>query len=382
MNYTDEQLMVRDMARQFAADKLAPFAAEWDQKCEFPRAAIREMGELGLMGMVVPEAFNGAETDSIAYAMALEEIASGDGACSTIMSVHNSVGCLPVYRFGTEQQKQKWLPRLATGELLGSFCLTEPQAGSDASALKTTARLITTDSGTAYQLDGVKQFITSGKNADLAIVFAVTDSNAGKKGISAFIVPTNTPGYEVASVEKKMGQRASDTCQIILNECVVPADHLLGDEGQGYRIALSNLEGGRIGIAAQAVGMAKAAYKHALHYAQEREAFGKPIYAQQAVAFRLADMATQIDAARLLVHRAAALRDEGKPCLTEASMAKLFASEMAEKVCSHAIQIHGGYGYLADFPVERIARDVRVCQIYEGTSDIQRLVIARSLPGR
>ena len=382
MNYTDEQLMVRDMARQFAADKLAPFAAEWDQKCEFPRAAIREMGELGLMGMVVPESFNGAETDSIAYAMALEEIASGDGACSTIMSVHNSVGCLPVYRFGTEQQKQKWLPRLATGELLGSFCLTEPQAGSDASALKTTARLITTDSGTAYQLDGVKQFITSGKNADLAIVFAVTDSNAGKKGISAFIVPTNTPGYEVASVEKKMGQRASDTCQIILNECVVPADHLLGDEGQGYRIALSNLEGGRIGIAAQAVGMAKAAYKHALHYAQEREAFGKPIYAQQAVAFRLADMATQIDAARLLVHRAAALRDEGKPCLTEASMAKLFASEMAEKVCSHAIQIHGGYGYLADFPVERIARDVRVCQIYEGTSDIQRLVIARSLPGR
>lgn len=382
MNYTDEQLMVRDMARQFAADKLAPFAAEWDQKCEFPKAAIREMGELGLMGMVVPESFNGAETDSIAYAMALEEIASGDGACSTIMSVHNSVGCLPVYRFGTEQQKQKWLPRLATGELLGSFCLTEPQAGSDASALKTTARLITTDSGPAYQLDGVKQFITSGKNADLAIVFAVTDSDAGKKGISAFIVPTNTPGYEVASVEKKMGQRASDTCQIILNECVVPADHLLGDEGQGYRIALSNLEGGRIGIAAQAVGMAKAAYKHALHYAQEREAFGKPIYAQQAVAFRLADMATQIDAARLLVHRAAALRDEGKPCLTEASMAKLFASEMAEKVCSHAIQIHGGYGYLADFPVERIARDVRVCQIYEGTSDIQRLVIARSLPGR
>lgn len=382
MNYTEEQLMVRDMARQFATDKLAPNAAQWDQNCEFPAGAIKEMGELGLMGMVVPETYNGAETDSIAYAMALEEIAAGDGACSTIMSVHNSVGCLPVYRFGTEQQKQHWLPRLATGELLGAFCLTEPQAGSDASALKTTAKPVNTDSGPAYQLDGVKQFITSGKNADIAIVFAVTDGDAGKKGISAFVVPTNTPGYEVVSVEKKMGQRASDTCQISFSNCVVPADHLLGDEGQGYRIALSNLEGGRIGIAAQSVGMARAAYEHALHYAQEREAFGKPIYAQQAIAFKLADMATQLDAARLLVHRAAALRDEGKPCLTEASMAKLFASEMAERICSDAIQIHGGYGYLSDFPVERIARDVRVCQIYEGTSDIQRLVIARSLPGR
>jgi len=382
MNYTEEQLMVRDMARQFATDKLAPNAARWDQNCEFPTDAIKEMGELGLMGMVVPETYNGAETDSIAYAMALEEIAAGDGACSTIMSVHNSVGCLPVYRFGTEQQKQQWLPRLATGELLGAFCLTEPQAGSDASALKTTAKPVNTDAGPAYQLDGVKQFITSGKNADIAIVFAVTDGDAGKKGISAFIVPTTTPGYEVASVEKKMGQRASDTCQINLSNCVVPADHLLGEEGQGYRIALSNLEGGRIGIAAQSVGMARSAYEHALHYAQEREAFGKAIYAQQAISFKLADMATQLDAARLLVHRAAALRDEGKPCLTEASMAKLFASEMAERICSDAIQIHGGYGYLSDFPVERIARDVRVCQIYEGTSDIQRLVIARSLPAR
>lgn len=382
MKYTDEQLMVRDMARQFASDKLAPNAARWDQDCEFPSDAIREMGELGLMGMVVPEAFQGAETDSIAYAMALEEIAAGDGACSTIMSVHNSVGCLPIYRFGNDQQKDQWLPKLATGQMLGAFCLTEPQAGSDAAALKTTAKLIDTDNGPHYQLNGVKQFITSGKNADLAIVFAVTDPAAKKKGISAFIVPTSTPGYEVASVEKKMGQRASDTCQIIFNDCLIPASNLLGEEGQGYRIALSNLEGGRIGIAAQSVGMARSAYEHALYYAQEREAFGKPIFAQQAIAFKLADMATQIDAARLLVHRAASLRDDGEPCLTEASMAKLFASEMAEKVCSDAIQIHGGYGYLTDFPVERIARDVRVCQIYEGTSDIQRLVIGRSLASR
>ena len=282
---------------------------------------------------------------------------------------------MPVYKFGTDAQKDKWLPKLATGQLLGAFCLTEPQAGSDAAALTTRAEL----DGDSYRINGVKQFITSGKNADIAIVFAVTNKEAGKRGISAFIVPTDTKGYEVASVESKMGQRASDTCQIIFNDCTVPVDHLLGEEGQGYRIALGNLEGGRIGIAAQAVGMARAAYEHALHYAQERQAFGAPIISQQAVAFKLADMATSIDAARLLVHRAAQLREDGLPCLTEASMAKLFASEMAERVCSDAIQIHGGYGYLADFPVERIARDVRVCQIYEGTSDIQRLVISRSL---
>lgn len=378
MIYTEEQLMVRDMARQFANEKLAPYAAQWDRDITFPADAIREMGDLGLMGMVVPEAYQGSATDSVSYAMALEEIATGDGACSTIMSVHNSVACLPIYRFGSDRQKDQWLPQLATGQLLGAFCLTEPQAGSDASALATKAER-TAD---GYRLNGVKQFITSGKNADLAIVFAVTDPDAGKKGISAFIVPTDTEGYQVSSVEHKMGQRASDTCQIIFENCVVPEDNLLGDEGQGYRIALSNLEGGRIGIAAQSVGMAKAAYEHALAYAQERTAFGKPLMQQQAVAFKLADMATQIDAARLLVHRAAILRDAEQPCLTEASMAKLFASEMAEKVCSDAIQIHGGYGYLQDFPVERIARDVRVCQIYEGTSDIQRLVISRSLPGR
>ena len=377
--YTEEQKMVRDMAHQFATDKLTPHAADWDRNSIFPKQAIREMGELGLMGMVVPESYGGSETDSVAYAMALEEIAAGDGACSTIMSVHNSVACLPILRFGTDEQRQHWLPDLATGTKLGAFCLTEPQAGSDASAIAASAELIHTDNGAAYQLNGVKQFITSGSTADVAIVFAVTDRAAGKKGISAFIVPTDNPGYQVASVETKMGQRASDTCQILLDNCVVPADHLLGQPGEGYRIALSNLEGGRIGIAAQAVGMARAAYEHAVAYAQERQAFGKALVAQQAVAFKLADMATQIDAARLLVHRAAMLRDQGEPCLKEASMAKLFSSEMAEKVCSDAIQIHGGYGYLNDYPVERIARDVRVCQIYEGTSDIQRLVISRSL---
>ena len=282
---------------------------------------------------------------------------------------------MPVYKFGTEKQKDQYLPSLATGKMLGAFCLTEPQAGSDASALTTRAEK--TDSG--YRLNGVKQFITSGKHADLAIVFAVTDPGAGKRGISAFIVPTSSDGYHVASVERKMGQRASDTCQINFDNCEVSDDHLLGEEGQGYSIALGNLEGGRIGIAAQAVGMARAAYEHALAYAQEREAFGGPIISQQAVAFKLADMATSIDAARLLVHRAAYLKEQEQPCLTEASMAKLFASEKAERICSDAIQIHGGYGYLADFPVERIARDVRVCQIYEGTSDIQRLVISRSL---
>jgi len=375
MIYTEEQTMVRDMAQQFAQDNLVPNAAQWDENAEFPADAIAAMGELGLMGMLVPEQYNGAESDHLAYAMALEEIAAGDGACSTIMSVHNSVGCMPIYKFGNDAQKQEFLPKLAGGKMLGAFCLTEPQAGSDAAAITTRAEL----QGDNYILNGVKQFITSGKHADIAIVFAVTDPDAGKRGISAFIVPTSTEGYRVASTEKKMGQRASDTCQIVFENCKVPKQLRLGDEGQGYSIALSNLEGGRIGIAAQSVGMARAAYAHALNYAQDRQAFGAPIISQQAVAFKLADMATSIDAARLLVHRAAVLRDQQLPCLTEASMAKLFASEMAEKVCSDAIQIHGGYGYLTDYPVERIARDVRVCQIYEGTSDIQRLVISRAL---
>lgn len=375
MQYTEEQLMIRDMARDFAQEQLAPYAPEWDKNSTFPKDALQQMGELGMLGMIMPEEYDGAAADYISYSMALEEIAAGDGATSTIMSVHNSVGCMPIYKFGNDEQKQKYLPAMARGELLGAFCLTEPQAGSDAAALKCKA----VKDGDHYVLDGVKQFITSGANADIAIVFAVTDPSAGKKGISAFIVPTNTPGYVVASIEHKMGQKASDTAQIVFESCRVPAENLLGNEGDGYKIALSNLEGGRIGIASQCLGMARAAFEAARDYAKERIAFNKPIIHQQAISFMLADMATQLDAARLLVHRAALLRDQGKPCLSEASMAKLFASEMAEKVCSSAIQIHGGYGYLSDFPVERIYRDVRVCQIYEGTSEVQRLVIGRAI---
>jgi alkylation response protein AidB-like acyl-CoA dehydrogenase len=333
------------------------------------------MAGLGFMGMLVPESYDGAGADNLSYALALMEIAEGDGACSTIMSVHNSVGCMPLLRYGSEAQKERFLKPMARGEKLAAFCLTEPQAGSDASALKTKARR----DGNHYVLDGVKQFITSGRNADVAIVFAVTDPEKGKKGISAFIVPTDTPGYRVASTEKKLGQKASDTCQISLESCRLTPDLMLGEEGAGYRIALSNLEGGRIGIAAQSVGMARAAYRAALGYAKERQSFGSPIIEHQAVSFRLADMATQIHAAELMVMDTARLRDDGVPCLKEAAMAKLFASEMAERVCSDAIQIHGGYGYLNDFPVERIYRDVRVCQIYEGTSDIQRMVIGREI---
>ncbi|MND68811.1 Acyl-CoA dehydrogenase [compost metagenome] len=311
----------------------------------------------------------------LAYATAVEEIAAGDGSCSTIMSVHSSVGCVPILKFGTEEQKERFLPRLASGEWIGGFALTEPQAGSDASNLKTRARR----DGDHYVIDGAKQFITSGKNGQMIIVFAVTDPDAGKKGITAFIVPTDTPGYEVIRVEEKLGLHSSDTCQIAFNEMRIPADLRLGEEGEGYRIALANLEGGRIGIAAQSVGMAQASFEAALDYARERKAFGKAIFDHQAVAFRLADMATQIEAARQLVWHAAALREAGMPCLSEASMAKLFASEIVERVCSDAIQIHGGYGYMSDYPVERIYRDARICQIYEGTSDIQRLVIARNL---
>ena len=367
--------MIRDAARAFARERLAPNAAEWDSEARFPAEAVREMGELGFMGMLVPEDWGGAGVDHVAYALALAEIAAGDGSCSTIMSVHNSVGCMPVHKFGSPEQKERFLKPMAHGEMLGAFCLTEPQAGSDAAAIKTKAEKL----GNHYVLNGVKQFITSGQNAQVAIVFAVTDPEAGKKGISAFIVPTDTPGYRVASVEKKLGQKASDTCQIVFEDLKLTPDLLLGEEGQGYRIALSNLEGGRIGIAAQSLGMARAAYEAALDYAREREAFGTRIMGHQAVAFRLADMATRLHAAELMVLHAAALRDAGQPCLKEAAMAKLYASEMAEQVCSDAIQIHGGYGYLADFPVERIYRDVRVCQIYEGTSEIQRLVISRQI---
>ena len=372
---SETQALIRDAAREFAREKLAPNSAAWDREARFPAEAIAEMGRLGFMGMLVPEAHGGAGADHVAYALALEEIAAGDGACSTVMGVHNSVVCMPILKFGSEGQKERFLGDLARGDTLGCFCLTEPGAGSDASAIRTRARR----DGNHWVLEGTKQFITSGENADVAIVFAVTDPAKGKKGISAFIVPTDTPGWSVARLEHKLGQRASDTAQIRLDSLRLTPDLMLGEEGEGYRIALANLEGGRIGIAAQAVGMARAAYEAALAYARERESFGRKIIEHQAVAFRLADMATAIHGARLMVLDAAAKRDRGEPCLTEACMAKLQASEMAEKVCSDAIQIHGGYGYLADFPVERIWRDVRVCQIYEGTSDIQRIVISRAL---
>ena len=375
MLLTDEQRQIRDTLRAFARDELTPNAAAWDREHTFPRKALRALGELGALGIVVPEAWGGAGLDYVSLAVALEEIAAGDGATSTVVSVQNSVVCGPIAAFGSDAQKTRYLPQLARGEQLGCFCLTEPQTGSDASAIATRAER----RGDAYVLNGVKQFITSGANADVAIVFALTDKAAGKKGISAFIVDTRTPGFVVARIEEKLGQRASDTAQIVFENCEVPAANLLGREGDGYRIALANLEGGRIGIAAQAVGMARAALDAALAYARERHAFGKPIGEHQAVNFRLADMATKIDVARQMVWHAAALRDAGEPCLKEASMAKLFASEMAEQVASDAIQIHGGYGYVTDFPVERIYRDVRVCQIYEGTSDIQRLVIGRAL---
>ncbi|MHA7116506.1 acyl-CoA dehydrogenase [Pseudomonas promysalinigenes] len=375
MLVTDEQQQIADAVRAFAQERLKPFAEQWDKEHRFPKEAVAEMAELGLFGMLVPEQWGGSDTGYVAYAMALEEIAAGDGACSTIMSVHNSVGCVPILRFGSEQQKAQFLTPLASGAMLGAFALTEPQAGSDASSLKTRARL----EGDHYVLSGSKQFITSGQHAGVVIVFAVTDPAAGKRGISAFLVPTDSPGYQVARVEDKLGQHASDTCQIVFDNVRIPVANRLGEEGEGYKIALANLEGGRIGIASQAVGMARAAFEVARDYANERHSFGKRLIDHQAVAFRLADMATQVAVARQMVLHAAALRDAGQPALVQASMAKLFASEMAEKVCSDALQTLGGYGYLSDFPLERIYRDVRVCQIYEGTSDIQRMVIARNL---
>ena len=375
MTLTEEQRLLRDTARAFAQAELAPHAADWDREARFPKEAVAELGKLGFMGMLVPPEYGGAGADHVGYALALEEIASGDGSVSTILSVHNSVGCMPVLRYGSEEQKQRFLKPMAAGDMLACFCLTEPQAGSDAAAIETRARR----HGNRWVLNGTKQFITSGQSAQVAIVFAVTDPDAGRRGISAFIVPTGTAGYRVARLERKLGQRASDTAQLVFEDMELTPDLMLGAEGEGYRIALSNLEGGRIGIAAQALGMARAAYEAALAYAGERTSFGQKIIEHQAVAFRLADMATQLAAARGLVLDAASLRDAGAPCLKAAAMAKLFASEMAERVASDAIQIHGGYGYLADFPVERIYRDVRVCQIYEGTSDIQRLVIAREI---
>jgi len=375
MILNEAQKMVQDMLRDYSQTKLKPTAAERDKTAHFPAQELKELGALGALGMTISEEWGGAGMDYVSLVLALEEIAAGDGAISTIVSVQNSLPCGITQRYGTEQQKKQYLTKLATGEMLGCFCLTEPQAGSDASALECQA----VRDGDEWIINGTKQFITSGKYADVALVFAVTDKSAGKKGISCFLVPTKTSGYIVSRIEEKMGQHCSDTATIIFDDCRIPADHLLGREGDGYKIALSNLESGRIGIAAQCVGMARAALDAAVEYANERKAFGVEIVQHQAVAFRLADMATKIEAARQLILHAATLKDAGLPCLKEASMAKLFASEMAEKVCSDAIQIHGGYGYVSDFPVERIYRDVRVSQIYEGASDIQRLVIAREV---
>jgi alkylation response protein AidB-like acyl-CoA dehydrogenase len=375
MGLTEEQILIRDSVRGYVEKCIKPKAAEWDKTSYFPEKELKEMGELGLFGMLVPEDLGGSGTDYVSFALAIEEVAAGDGACSTILSVNNSVVCGSLLKFGSDFLKQEYLRPLASGEKLGCFCLTESQAGSDASALTTTAVF----DGEDYVLNGAKSFITSGKNAQVAIVFALTNPAAGKKGISAFVVPTDNAGYQVGTVEEKMGQHASDTAQVFLKDCRIPKSHLLGIEGEGYRIALMNLESGRIGIAAQCVGMARAAYEVALEYALERETFGKKIIVHQAVGFRLADMATQLEAAHLMVMQAATLRDKNQPCLKQASMAKLFASEAAEKICSNAIQILGGYGYLRDFPLERIYRDVRVSQIYEGTSDIQRIVIAREI---
>ena len=373
MRLTEEQILLRDTAREFARNELGPNAAEWAREARFPKEALTELGRLGFLGMLVPLEWGGAGADYTGYALVMEEIAAGDGAISTVLSV-NSLVCGAVLKYGSDEQKQRFLVPLGAGQI-AAFALTEAQAGSDAAALRTRARR----HGNRWVLSGAKQFISSGSTAELALIFAVTDPEAGRRGISAFLVPTDTPGYTVARLEKKLGQRASDTAQLVFEDLEVSPDQMLGQEGEGYRIALANLEVGRIGIAAQSVGMARAAYEAAVAYAKERETFGQKLIAHQAVAFRLADMATQLAAARALVLEAAAKRDAGEPALQAAAMAKLFASEMAEKVASDAIQIHGGYGYVEGFPVERIWRDVRVCQIYEGASDIQRMLIAREI---
>jgi alkylation response protein AidB-like acyl-CoA dehydrogenase len=374
MILTQDQEMIRDAVRAFAKEQLWPNAAQWDRERTFPREAHQGLAALGAYGICVPEEYGGAGLDYLTLALVLEEIAAGDGGTSTAISVTNCPVNAILMRYGSDAQKKKWLARLAQGELLGVFCLTEPHVGSDASALKTTRR-----EGDTYVINGVKQFITSGKNGHLAVVIAVTDKGAGKKGMSAFLVPTDTPGYIVSRLEEKIGQHSSDTAQITFENCRIPADNLIGEEGEGYKIALSALEGGRIGIAAQSVGMARSALDVAIEYAKERQSFGTAIFNHQAVSFRLAECATKLEAARQLIWHAASLRDANKPCLKEAAMAKLFASEVAEQICSAAIQTLGGYGYVNDFPAERIWRDVRVCQIYEGTSDVQKIIISRAL---
>lgn len=375
LELTEEQRMIRDLARDFARAEVAPNAQAWAKAGWIDDQSVAQMGELGLLGMIVPERWGGSYVDYVAYALAVEEISAGDGALGTLMSVHSSVGCAPILKYGTTEQQDLWLPALATGRAIGCFALTEPQAGSEAHNLRTRAVL---ENG-EWMINGAKQFVSNGKRAKIAIVFAVTDPELGKKGLSAFLVPTDNPGFCVDRLEKKMGLRASDTCAVTLNNCRIPAANLLGPRGKGLAIALSNLEGGRIGIGAQALGIARAAFETALGYARERVQFDKPIIEHQSVSNMLADMHTRLNAARLLILHAARLRSAELPCLSEASQAKLFASETAEYVCSRAIQIHGGYGYLEDYPVERYYRDARITQIYEGTSEIQRLLIAREL---
>jgi alkylation response protein AidB-like acyl-CoA dehydrogenase len=373
--YSDDQRMIRDSAREFAQSELAPHAGQWDKDGWIPDEVVTKLGELGMLGMIVPEELGGSFTDYTAYALALEEISAGCASTGAMMSVHSSVGCGPILKYGSDAQKQMYLPDLASGAKIGCFCLTEPQAGSEANKISTRAVL----KDGKWILNGSKQFVTNGKRAKVAIVFAVTDPELGKKGLSAFIVPTDSPGFLVTRKEEKLGIRASDTCAISLDNCTIPEDHLLGPRGKGLAIALSNLEGGRIGIAAQALGIARAAFEAALAYSQTRKQFDKAIIEHQSIGNMLADMHTRINAARLLIHHAARMRTEGLPCLTEASQAKLYASELAEWVCSKAIQIHGGYGYLEDYPVERHYRDARITQIYEGTSEIQRMLITRNL---
>jgi butyryl-CoA dehydrogenase len=378
MLLTPDQEMIRDAVRSFAQEQLWPHAARWDREHVFPQEAHQGLAALGCYGVCVPQEHGGAGLDYLSLALVLEEIAAGDGGTSTPVSVTNCPYNAILMRYGTPAQQRQWLAPAARGEMLGAFALTEPHAGSDAASLRTTA----VKQGDDYVLNGVKQFITSGQNGHAAIVIAVTDQGAGKRGMSAFIVPTHrlgNAGWRVARLEDKLGQHSSDTAQIVLDGCRVPAANLIGDEGEGYRIALSALEGGRIGIAAQSIGMARSALDVAIAYAKERESFGAPIFQHQAVGFRLAECATRLEAARQLVWHAAALRDAGRPCLKEAAMAKLFASETAEAVCSAAIQTLGGSGVVSDFPVERIYRDVRVCQIYEGTSDVQKIIIQRAL---
>jgi alkylation response protein AidB-like acyl-CoA dehydrogenase len=371
---TETQTAIRDAVRDFAQAEVRPRSARFEAAGGYPPELFRQLAQLGLMGMTAPEAYGGAGADYVSYALALMEIAAADGALSTIVSIQNSLIVSSLLKDGTVAQRDLFLPGLIDGTVIGAFALTEANAGSDAAAMQTRAEQV--DGG--YRLNGAKQFITSGRIAGLAIVYAVTNPGLGKRGITGFLVPTDRPGYAVDKVEHKLGQRASDTCAIHLDDLFIEDALRLGEEGAGYGIALSNLETGRIGIAAQSVGMAQAALDIAIDYSKDRESFGQSIIRHQAVGFRLADLATRLEAARQLVLSAAALKDAGEPCLTQASMAKLFASETAESVVSGAIQTLGGYGYLEEFGLARIYRDVRVCQIYEGTSDIQRLVISRS----